>query len=37
MPVLDETYGKVFYFWNYGDAYPMGEPSILVIQEIPDQ
>lgn len=36
-PVLDETYGKVYYFWNYGDTYPMGEPYILVVQEIPDQ
>ena len=37
LPILDETYGKVFYFWNYGDAYPMGEPSILVVQDIPEQ
>ena len=37
LPVLDETYGKVFYFWNYGDTYPMGEPSILIVQDIPDQ
>jgi len=36
-PVLDETYGKVYYFWNYGDTYPMGEPYILVVQDIPDQ
>jgi len=36
-PVLDETYGKVVYFWNYGDTYPMGEPYILVVQDIPDQ
>jgi len=36
-PVLDETYGKVYYFWNYGDAYSMGEPSILVVQDIPEQ
>jgi len=37
LPILDETYGKVFYFWNYGDTYPIGEPSILVVQDIPDQ
>jgi len=37
LPILDETYGKVFYFWNYGDTYPMGEPSILIVQDIPDQ
>ena len=36
-PVLDETYGKVYYFWNYGDTYPIGEPYILVVQDIPDQ
>lgn len=36
-PVLDETYGKVYYFWSYGDTYPMGEPYILVVQDIPDQ
>ena len=37
LPILDETYGKVVYFWNYGDTYPMGEPYVLVVQEIPDQ
>ena len=36
-PILDETYGKVYYFWNYGDAYPIGEPYILIVQDIPDQ
>ena len=36
LPVLDETYGKVFYFWSYGDAYPIGEPYILVVQDLPD-
>lgn len=36
LPILDETYGKVYYFWNYGDAYPIGEPYILVVQDIPD-
>lgn len=36
-PILDETYGKVFYFWNYGDSYPIGEPYVLVVQDIPDQ
>ena len=35
-PVLDETYGKVIYFWNYGDTYPMGDPYVLVVQDIPD-
>lgn len=35
-PVLDKTYGKVFYFWNTDDKYPMGEPSVLVIQNLPE-
>jgi hypothetical protein len=35
--VLDETYGKVVYFWNVGDTYPIGEPYILVVQDIPEQ
>ncbi len=37
LPILDETYGKVIYFWNYGDTYPIGEPHVLIIQDIPDQ
>ena len=36
LPILDETYGKVYYFWNYGDSYPLGEPYVLVVQDIPD-
>jgi len=35
-PVLDETYGKVFYFWNTDDEYPIGEPTVLVIQDLPE-
>jgi len=35
-PILDETYGKVFYFWNIDDKYPIGEPSVLVIQNLPE-
>jgi len=36
-PILDETYGKVYYFWNYGDTYPIGEPYVLIVQDIPEQ
>lgn len=36
LPVLDETYGKVLYFWQVGDKYPIGEPEILVVQDLPD-
>lgn len=35
-PVLDETYGKVFYFWETDDKYPIGEPTVLVIQDLPE-
>ncbi len=34
-PVLDETYGKVFYFWNIDDKYPIGEGEVVVIQDLP--
>jgi len=37
LPILDETYGKVVYFWNYGDTYPIGDPYTLIVQDIPDQ
>lgn len=33
-PILDETYGKVIYFWQYGDKYPIGEPQVVIIQDI---
>ena len=36
LPILDETYGKVVYFWNYGDTYPIGEPYTLVVQDLPE-
>ena len=34
MPVLNETYGKVVYFWQYGDEFPIGEPTAVVIEDI---
>ena len=34
MPVLNETYGKVIYFWQIGDKYPTGEPFIVNIKEL---
>jgi hypothetical protein len=33
-PILDETYGKIVYFWQYGDKYPIGEPKIVIIEEL---
>ena len=35
-PILDETYGKVFYFWNIDDEYPIGNPTVLVVQNLPE-
>ena len=37
IPSINETYGKVIYFWKLGDQYPIGEPHILVVQDLPEQ
>ena len=34
MPILNETYGKVVYFWQIGDEYPIGEPFVVIIEEL---
>ena len=36
-PILDETYGKVVYFWQYGDKLPIGEPKAIIIGDIVKQ
>jgi hypothetical protein len=38
-PILDETYGKVVSFWQYGDELPIGEPKaiIIIIEDIVEQ
>jgi hypothetical protein len=36
-PTLDETYGKVVYFWQYGDELPIGEPKAVIIGDIVQQ
>jgi uncharacterized protein DUF1264 len=36
-PILDETYGKVVYFWQYGDKLPIGEPKAVIIGDIVKQ
>jgi hypothetical protein len=36
-PILDETYGKVVYFWQYGDQLPIGEPKAVIIGDIVEQ
>lgn len=34
---LDETYGKVIYFWQFGDELPIGEPTAIIIEDIVEQ
>jgi type IV secretory pathway VirJ component len=36
-PVLDETYGKVVYFWQLGDSLPIGQPKAIIIEDIVEQ
>jgi uncharacterized protein DUF1264 len=36
-PVLDQTYGKVVYFWQLGDPLPLGQPTAIIIQDIVEQ
>jgi Protein of unknown function (DUF1264) len=36
-PVLDETYGKVVYFWQLGDLLPIGQPKAIIIEDIVEQ
>jgi hypothetical protein len=36
-PVLDETYGKVVYFWQLGDPLPIGESTAVIIENIVEQ
>lgn len=33
-PVLNETYGKVVYFWQLGDELPIGQPKAIIIEDI---
>jgi hypothetical protein len=34
MPMLNETYGKVVYFWQLGDEYPIGQPFVVIIEDL---
>ena len=36
-PVLDQTYGKVVYFWQLGDPLPIGQPRAIIIEDIVEQ
>ena len=37
LPSINETYGKVIYFQKLGDKYPIGEPYVLIVQDLPEQ
>jgi hypothetical protein len=34
MPILNETYGKVVYFWQLGDELPIGQPKAIIIDDL---
>jgi hypothetical protein len=36
LPVVHETYGKVVYFQKPEDKFPLGEPYVLIVQDMPD-
>lgn len=37
LPAVNETYGKVVYFQNIDDKFPLGEPYVLIVQDLPEQ
>ena len=37
LPAINETYGKVIYFQKLGDTFPLGEPYVLIVQDMPEQ
>lgn len=36
LPAIHETYGKVVYFQKPEDKFPLGEPYVMIVQEMPD-
>ncbi|SJM91913.1 conserved exported hypothetical protein [Crenothrix polyspora] len=36
LPTVHETYGKVVYFQKPEDKTPLGEPYVLIVQDMPD-
>lgn len=36
LPTVHETYGKVVYFQKPEDKIPLGEPYVLIVQDMPD-
>jgi hypothetical protein len=37
LPAVNETYGKVFYFQNPQDKFPLGEGHVMIVQDMPEQ
>lgn len=37
LPTINETYGKVIYFKKPEDKFPLGEPYIMIVQDMPEQ
>ena len=37
LPAVHETYGKVIYFQKPEDKYPIGEPYVVIVQQMPEQ
>lgn len=37
IPAINETYGKVIYFQQPQDKLPLGEPYIVIVQDMPEQ
>ncbi len=37
IPAINETYGKVVYFQQPQDKFPLGEPYVVIVQDMPEQ
>lgn len=37
LPAINETYGKVIYFQKPQDKFPLGEPYVVIVQDMPEQ
>ena len=37
LPAINETYGKVVYFQQPQDKFPLGEPYVVIVQDMPEQ
>ncbi|MDQ7089355.1 MAG: DUF1264 domain-containing protein [Methylococcales bacterium] len=37
LPAINETYGKVIYFKQPQDDMPLGEPYVMIVQDMPEQ